>query len=347
MEYAGELEGRKVLVTGANGCIGSNLVKMLVEHGSDVLAFVEAGCGHQNLENVLEDIEVFRGDLTDFTSVQEAIQLASGHEVFVFHLGAQAHVGQSWERPYQTVRTNVIGTLNLLEALRIQDVDVEKFNTAGTSEEYGNIDGTRKQEYRNGDKGVVLDEKAPINPESVYGTSKVAADFLTRNYHEAYGLPTITTRMFNNYGPRQHPSFITSKVITRALENQRVELGNLEPKRDMCYVEDGVRGHIHATVAGEPGEVYTYGYGESMRMRDWVELILETGEEQGYWQDVEIIQKQELYRPGDSDVRELRAGYGKLNDLTGWEPRVPRKEGVRRTIEWYAGNREKWVDHLC
>ena len=110
----------------------------------------------------------------------------------------------------------------------------------------------------------MLDERSPVNPQSVYATSKVAADFLTRNYHAAYGLPTVVTRMFNNYGPRQNPRFITGAIITQALSRDTICLGYLAAKRDFCFVKDGARGHIFATLFGTPGEIYVYGSGRAI-----------------------------------------------------------------------------------
>lgn len=346
MQYRDDLAERRVLVTGANGFVGSHLVERLVEYGSDVVAFVRAdGSVPNHLADVRRKITVYRGDLQDGVSVRDAVRYLEGYdEALVFHLGAQTNVGESWRRPYETVRTNVIGTLHLLQAIREEDVDIAAMDVAGSSEQYGNYDPDREEGYRHVEEGVVLDESSPINPESVYGTSKVAADFLAQNFHGAYGIPAITTRMFNNYGPRQSPRCITGAVITQALDDGVVEVGNLSPKRDMCYVGDGVRGHVHAALRGSPGEVYTYGYGENLSMQRWTEMIIRIGEEEGVWRDVDLVQDAERFRPGDSEVEELRVGYEKLHDLTGWEPRVSWEEGLRRTVRWYAENESTWRD---
>jgi dTDP-glucose 4,6-dehydratase len=175
-------------------------------------------------------------------------------DLLIFHLGAQAHVGESWSRPYETVDTNITGTLNLLQSVVDSDLDIAKFNTGGTSEEYVNISGEMagKHEFDSDDR-VLLSERSPVNPTNVYATSKLAVDFLIMNYHDAYGLPTVTRRMFNNYGPRQNPRYITGTIITRALERDIVEPGNLTPKQDLCYVSDGVRSHLHVALKGNPG----------------------------------------------------------------------------------------------
>lgn len=265
----------------------------------------------------------------------------------IFHLAAQAHVGESWERPYETIQTNVTGTLNLLQSIVDLDLEVAKVDTAGTSEEYGNIDQETRDNHDFTDDGnIILSERSPVNPKSIYATSKLAADFLTMNYYDAYDVPGVTTRMFNNYGPRQNPRYITGTIITQALEREIVELGNLQPKRDMCYATDGVRGHLHVALEGTPGEQYVYGYGENVSMREWANLILDVGSEADYWERPEIVQREDRFRPGDSDVEELQVGYDKLHEETGWEPRIERREGIRRTIDWYAHNKQKWYGRV-
>lgn len=350
MDLETKLAERAVFVTGADGFIGSHLVDYLVDVGADVHAFVRATSSGElkNIRRHSEDVTVHRGDLRDKHSVDQALSALKGHDdTLIFHLGAQAHVGESWERPYETVQTNVTGTLNLLQSIVDLDLDIEKFDTAGTSEEYGNVREEMVEKHDFGDDGrVLLSERSPVNPKSVYATSKLAADFLTMNYCDAYDVPGVTTRMFNNYGPRQNPRYITGTIVTQALERDVVELGNLTPRRDMCYVSDGVRGHLHVALEGNPGEQYVYGYGENISMREWTNTILEVGSEHGYWEHPEIVQDDDRYRPGDSDVEELLVGHEKLNAETGWEPKVSWREGIRHTIDWYANNRSKWYGRV-
>jgi dTDP-glucose 4,6-dehydratase len=350
MDTASQFAERPVFVTGADGFVGSHLTEQLVEYGANVHVFVRATSSGElrNIRHLRDDITVHRGDLRDKHSVERAMRpLQEYSDTIVFHLAAQAHVGESWERPYETIDTNVVGTLNLLQTVVDLDLDLYKFDTAGTSEEYGNVDHQMADKHEYDDDGrVLLSERSPVNPKSIYATAKLASDFLTMNYADAYDLPGVTTRMFNNYGPRQNPRYITGTIITQALERDIVELGNLTPKRDMCYVSDGVRGHMHVALEGNPGEEYVYGYGENISMREWTELLLEVGSEEGYWDDPEIVQRDDRYRPGDSDVEELLVGYEKLNEMTGWEPEVSWREGARRTIEWYAGSKEKWYGRV-
>ena len=296
-------EGRTALVTGADGFMGSHLTEALVELGADVVAFVRATSSGalNNIGHLRPRLRVKFADLTDRTSVDYLVRelKQASDRPYIFHLGAQAHVGESWHRPYETVMANVVGTLNLLQSILDHELDVERFDTAGTSEEYGNPrEAVQHQHDFDSDGGVVFHERSPINPKSVYATSKVAADFLTMNYHDAFGIPGVVTRMFNNYGPRQNPRFVTGTIITQALERPRVELGQLEPLRDLCYCTDGVRGHLMVAAHGKPGDVYVYGQGENISMRDWGELILRVGEEEGHW-------------PGDRELVSFRSAIGR------------------------------------
>ncbi|ELZ23694.1 dTDP-glucose 4-6-dehydratase [Halosimplex carlsbadense 2-9-1] len=350
MDIDTKVEDRPVFVTGADGFVGSHLVDRLVDAGADVHVFVRATSSGElnNIVHQSKEVTVHRGDLRDSHSVREALSsLQDYSDSLIFHLAAQAHVGESWDRPYETIETNVTGTLNLLQAVVDLDLDVAKIDTAGTSEEYGNIKDEMEEKHEFQEDGrVLLSERSPVNPTSIYATSKLAADFLTMNFHDGYGLPTVTTRMFNNYGPRQNPRYITGTIITQALENDVVKLGNLQPKRDMCHVSDGVRGHLHVALEGTPGEQYVYGHGENISMREWTNLILEVGSEHGYWNNPEIVQREDRYRPGDSDVEELLVGYEKLHEETGWEPEVSWREGVHETIDWYDKNREQWYGRV-
>lgn len=350
MDLAPKLAERTVFVTGADGFVGSHLVDTLVEYDADVHVFVRATSSGElnNIRHQSENVTVHRGDLRDKHSVKQALSTLEGYsDILIFHLAAQAHVGESWERPYETIDSNVVGTLNLLQSVVDLDLDIEKFDTAGTSEEYGNVKEEVRDNHEFDDSGrVLLSERSPVNPTSIYATSKLAADFLTMNYHDAYNLPTVTTRMFNNYGPRQNPRYITGTIISQALKRDHVELGNLTPKRDMCYVQDGVRGHLHVALGGNPGEQYVYGYGENISMREWANTILRVGSEEGYWDEPEIVQDEDRYRPGDSDVEELLVGHEKLTQETGWEPKIDWEEGIRRTIEWYANNETRWIGRV-
>jgi dTDP-glucose 4,6-dehydratase len=351
-EHGKAYAGRTVLVTGADGFMGSHLTEALVHLEANVIAFVRATSSGalNNIAGLQKRLRVVFADLTDKTSIDYLMrELADASDrPYVFHLGAQAHVGESWHRPYETVMANTVGTLNLLQSVVDHGVELEKFDTAGTSEEYGNVRESVAHHHDFDDLGsLILHERSPINPKSIYATAKVAADFLTMNYHDAYGIPGVVTRMFNNYGPRQNPRYVTGTIITQALTRPEIELGALEPLRDFCFTTDGVRGHLTVAAEGIPGDLYVYGQGENISMRDWADLIIRVGAQEGFWgSDRHVVVNERRLRPGSTDVLALRVGYEKLHRETGWEPRVSWEEGVLRTIRWYAANRERWVGRV-
>jgi dTDP-glucose 4,6-dehydratase len=351
-DFASVYAGRTVLVTGADGFMGSHLTDALVELGADVHAFVRATSSGalNNIGHLRGRLSVHFADLTDKTSIDYLVRdlKRAPDRPFVFHLGAQAHVGESWHRPYETVMANTIGTLNLLQSIVDWGLEIEKFDTAGTSEEYGNVrdDVSHHHDFDEGGS-LILHERSPINPKSIYATAKVAADFLTMNYFDAFGVPGVVTRMFNNYGPRQNPRYVTGTIITQALTRETIELGNLEPLRDFCFCTDGVRGHLTVAAQGTPGDVYVYGQGENISMEGWVGMILRLGEEHGFWPEGrEVVTSERRFRPGASDVMALRVGHDKLTRETGWMPKVSWEDGILQTIRWYSEHRERWIGRV-
>jgi len=351
-DYGDQFADRTALVTGADGFMGSHLTEALCHLGANVHAFVRATSSGalNNISHLRGGLRVHFADLTDKTSIDYLVRelCEAPDRPYIFHLGAQAHVGESWHRPYETVMANTVGTLNLLQSVVDHGLELEKFDTAGTSEEYGNVRESVSHHHDFDDAGaLILHERSPINPKSIYATAKVAADFLTMNYHDAYAVPGVVTRMFNNYGPRQNPRYVTGTIITQALARERIELGNLEPLRDFCFCTDGVRGHLTVAAHGVPGDVYVYGQGKNISMGEWAAKILEIGEAAGHWPaGREVVTDESRFRPGASDVMALRVGYEKLNRETGWEPRVSWEDGIAHTIDWYAAHREKWIGRV-
>ena len=351
-ELGDAFTGRTVLVTGADGFMGSHLTEALVALDANVHAFVRATSSGalNNIWHLRSRIKVHWADLTDRHSIDLLVRelCDAPDRPYIFHLGAQAHVGESWHRPYETVMANTVGTLNLLQSVVDHGLELEKFDTAGTSEEYGNVRESVRHHHDFDDAGsLILHERSPVNPKSVYATAKVAADFLTMNFHDAYGVPGVVTRMFNNYGPRQNPRYVTGTIVTQALEREQVELGQLEPMRDFCFCTDGVRGHLTVAARGIPGDLYVYGQGRNITMGDWADMILRVGADQGYWPaNREIVTTPARYRPGASEVMALRVGYEKLHRETGWEPLVSWEEGIAKTIAWYAENRARWLGRV-
>lgn len=345
------LHDRPVLVTGADGFVGSHLTEALLDYGAKVHVLVRAtssGMLH-NIAPLQRRVTIHRGDLADKQAVLQVLRAlkGDGERPIIFHLGAQAHVGECWSRPYETLTVNVLGTVNLLQSIVDLNLDVYRVDTAGSSEEYGNVRADVRDQYRfEADGALVLDECSPVNPQSVYATSKLAADFLTRNYFAGYAVPTIVTRMFNNYGPRQSPRFITGTIITQALSGDVVQLGYVTSRRDFCFVKDGVRGHICATLFGNPGETYVYGSGRSISILDWYDMIIRIGQKHGYWGEKELQATDGRARLGKSEVEELRVDYAKLTTLTQWKPEYSWEDGLSETIDWYAASRDQWIGRV-
>lgn len=334
---------RTVFVTGADGFVGSHLLDKLIELGSDVIVFLESTPHNPiaNISHLIGKVKITRGDITDRHSIDVALKALrnSQDKPVIFHLAAQAHVGESWERPLETLMVNTIGTYNILQSIVDSGMDIHKFDYAGTAEEFGNNPHMLNAQ----DQLAYLHEESPVIPTSIYATSKLAGDFLSLNFFHAYNLPTVVVRMFNHFGPRQSPRYLTGTIITQALMRNQIVLGNLEPRRDFVFVEDGVDAHLHIAAHGKQGETYCYGHGKDISVKEWAELIVKIGKEIGIWGDKEIVSSPDRFRPGKSDVLRLRVDYGKLKSLTGWEPKTSWEEGIAKTIKWYAENQSKWI----
>lgn len=348
------LKGRTVLVTGASGFVGSHLTEKLLEYKPEVHVLVRptsSGILH-NIRHLQDKIIVHKADITDKQAIRRTLLNIKKHgstRPSIFHIAAQSHVGESWWRPYETIDANILGTLNILQTIIDIKLKPYKVSFAGSSEEYGNVDPERKDFYRFDKKGgLILDEKSPLFPQSIYAVSKVAGDFLFRDFYRAYGLPCVIARKFNNYGPRQNPRFITGTIITQGLSRKKViELGYLEAKRDFTYVKDGAMGHIHVNLFGKPGEVYCFGSGKTISMEKWYNLIIKLGQKLGYWGKKELrTDVKSRGRLGKSEVEELRVDYSKLHKKTGWKPVYSWQEGLKETIKWYATHKKEWIDRV-
>jgi dTDP-glucose 4,6-dehydratase len=311
-------KGKRVLVTGATGFIGSHLTERLVSLGARVRAF--AHYNSRNDRGLLEfvpadtrnEIEVVMGDLKDPESVRRAVH---GQEV-VFHLGALISIPYSYVNPYDVVQVNVLGTAHMLNAAL--EYGVELFVHTSTSETYGTA------QYQ------PIDEKHPLVGQSPYAASKIGADKLAESYHRSFRLPVATVRPFNTYGPRQSARAVIPTIIKQALRGDEVRLGATSPARDFLFVADTVEGFMQiAESPGAVGHAMNIGSGSMFTVGEIVEHV---GSLLGRL--LRVTSDPARMRPETSEVTVLIADYAKAAAVVGWRPRIGLDEGLRRTIEW-------------
>jgi NAD dependent epimerase/dehydratase len=311
-------QGQRVLVTGAGGFIGSHVVERLVELGARVRALVRYNS--RNEWGLLEllpaaiknQIEVVLGDLTDPPSTAGMVQ---GCRI-IYHLAALIGIPYSYLAPAHYVATNCCGTVNLLEAAR--NHGVECLVHTSTSETYGTAQYTP------------IDEIHPLRGQSPYAASKIGADKLAESYYLSFGLPVVTLRPFNTYGPRQSARAIIPTIISQGLSGKVIRLGRLTPIRDLTFVSDTVEGFIQAAACPQAiGQVINLGSGRSITIGELARKIVNL-----LGGGKEILSEPERVRPDASEVMELICNYSKAQDLLGWEPKVSLAEGLDRTITY-------------
>jgi dTDP-glucose 4,6-dehydratase len=310
-------QGWPVLVTGAGGFIGSHLTERLAELGAHVRAFIRYnspnsfGFLDKLPPHLTERVEIIPGDLRSHEGVEAAV---SGVEC-VFHLGAMISIPYSYAHPEEVVATNVLGTLNVLQACRTHRVT--RLVHTSTSEAYGTA------------RYTPIDEKHPLQAQSPYAASKIAADMLVESFQRSYELSAVTLRPFNNYGPRQSARAVIPTIITQALSREKILLGSRDTTRDFLFVADTVEAFLAAGEASVSGEVINVGTGRETSIDEVARLI---GTLLG--RPLEITLDGARVRPAQSEVRRLVADAGKARRLLGWEARVPLEEGLQRTIKW-------------
>lgn len=275
--------------------------------------------------------EIIRGDITDSSCVRKFLEPEKKKPKTVVHLAAQSDVQKSWKSPFTTLKTNILGTTKILEQAKLISANT-KIIFAGTSEQYGNQQESEK-----------LTENSQLKPESIYGSSKTCSDFLCENYCKKHsGINGFTMRMFNLFGPRQRPSCLTPTIIQQAIQQRRVELGNLTPKRDFLYVQDAVKA-IKALL-NEPIEGfdrYVFGTGRPYSVKQWCEKILEVGAKNGHWEEeVPIKQKESRKRDSSNEIDCLTAGSTKARDKLGWSAGTNTSQRIADTIRYYKNQTE-------
>jgi NAD dependent epimerase/dehydratase len=320
------LSGRRAVVTGAGGFIGSHLVAELVEEGAQVRALVRytsrGDWGNLRYldEKVLGEIEVVLGDLRDPESVVEAVRDAE----VVFNLAAQIAIPYSYVNPRDFVETNVVGTLNVLQACRA--MEIPRLVQTSTSEVYGTA------------QSVPITEEHPFAAQSPYAASKVAADQLALSFHRSFELPVTVLRPFNTFGPRQSARAVIPTIIVQALKADVIRLGSLDPRRDLTYVSDCARGFTSAAASDAAvGQTLQLGTGVDVSVGDLVESV---GSILG--RELEVEQDPDRVRPEASEVMRLLSSPARMTELTGWKPEVSLADGLEQTIRWIEAHPEAY-----
>lgn len=311
----------KVLVTGADGFIGSHLVEELVQEGFKVKAF----CYYNSFNswgwldtlpsNVLEEVEIFTGDIRDPNGVRTALKDCTQ----VYHLAALIAIPYSYHSPDSYIDTNIKGTLNVLQVAR--DLNLERVIVTSTSEVYGTA------QY------VPIDEKHPRQPQSPYSASKIGADSIAESFFRSFNLPVTIVRPFNTFGPRQSARAIIPTIITQIANGfTELKLGDLSPTRDLLYVKDTVRGFIEISRTSELiGEDCNIATNSEISMEGLVHTIIDLMKV-----NVKIVQDQKRIRPEKSEVFRLYGDNTKILKHTNWKPTYSLENGLKETISWFT-----------
>ncbi len=314
------LRGKKVLVTGSDGFIGSHLVEALVKEECDIRAFVfynsfnSWGWLDSFPQEMLDCIEVVSGDIRDPNGVREAMK---GIDI-VFHLAALIAIPFSYHSPDSYVDTNIKGTLNILQAAR--DLGTKRVLVTSTSEVYGTALYTP------------IDEKHPFQGQSPYSATKIGADRLAESFYRSFDLPVTIVRPFNTYGPRQSARAVIPTIITQLLSGvTEIKLGSLRPTRDFNYVKDTTAGFIAIAKSEKTfGEEINIATQSEISIGDLADEIIRQINTTAH-----IITDEDRLRPAKSEVDRLLGANAKIHDLTGWSPKYDLARGVAETIEWF------------
>ena len=309
----------KVLVTGADGFIGSHLTEMMVRLGYEVKAFVfynsfnSWGWLDHCSEDVAGNFEVFAGDIRDPHGVRTAMRDCDA----VLHLAALIAIPYSYHSPDTYVDTNVKGTLNVVQAAR--ELELQRVIQTSTSEVYGTA------------TYVPIDEKHPMQPQSPYSATKIGSDAIAMSFHNSFELPVTIARPFNTYGPRQSARAVIPTIVTQIASGKRqIKLGDLTPTRDFNYVEDTCRGMIAlAETDSAIGETVNIGSNSEISIGDTVDLIRELMSS-----DIEVTSDTQRLRPEKSEVFRLCCDNTRIRELVAYEPRIGIREGLQKTIDW-------------
>lgn len=318
------LKGKHVLVTGAGGFIGSHLTEALVTEGAQVRAFVRYNAngrwGWLDDSPEKERVQVILGDICDRDSIRNAMEDCA----IVFHLAALIAIPYSYEAPHSYLRTNVEGTLNVLQSAR--ELKIERLVHTSTSEAYGTA------------RYVPIDENHPLQAQSPYAATKIAADKMVEAFHRSYDVPAVTLRPFNTFGPRQSARAIVPTIVSQCLAGETLRLGNLSPMRDLNYVLNTVEGFLKAALAEDViGRVINLGSGQEISIDDLASRIAAI-----MGQRMTIEQEANRERPPGSEVDRLLADATLASDLLDWKPSTAFDDGLRLTIDWIRNHPDEY-----
>ena len=316
-----DLKNKKVLVTGADGFIGSHLVERLMEEGANVKAFVyynsfnSWGWLDTLPKSKLEQIEIFTGDIRDPNGVRTAVKNCE----VIFHLAALIAIPFSYHSPDSYVDTNIKGTLNILQAARQEDC--KKILVPSTSEVYGTA------------KYVPIDESHPFQGQSPYSATKIGADRIAESFYKSFNLPVTIVRPFNTFGPRQSARAIIPTIITQLLAGKKtIKLGSLTPTRDLLYVKDTAEGFLQIAKSDKTtGEEINIATQREVSMGDLAQSIIQIVNPEATIETDEI-----RLRPENSEVERLLGSNRKIGELTEWKLKYSLEEGLRETIQWFS-----------
>jgi len=314
----------KILVTGADGFIGSHVVETLVKSGHEVRAFVlynsfnSWGWLDDSDKSVRESIDVFAGDIRDPHGVDNAV---SGQEV-ILNLAALIAIPYSYHSPDTYIDTNIKGTLNILQAARRHEVS--RVIQTSTSEVYGTA------QY------IPIDEKHPLHPQSPYAASKVGADQLALSFHASFKTPVGVLRPFNTYGPRQSARAVIPTIISQLATGREVKLGSLSPTRDFSFVQDTANGFLAAAMSDAIiGQTVNLGSGFEISIQETAETIANL-----MHVELKLANDEQRVRPESSEVERLHASIQKAKEVLGWQPQLKGlegfKAGLKQTIDWFS-----------
>ncbi|UCF08769.1 MAG: GDP-mannose 4,6-dehydratase [Thermoplasmata archaeon] len=303
-------DGERALITGITGFVGSHLAELLLDKGLEVYGIKRWRSKTENIEHIMPQLNLMEADMRDGHSLLSVVKEVEPD--YIFHLAAQSFVPTSWKAPADTMETNAVGTLNLLEAVRKLSID-PPVQIAGSSEEYGLVM----------EDEVPIKETNPLRPLSPYGVSKVAADKLGFQYHRSYGMKVVITRSFNHTGPRRGDVFVTSNFAKQIAEIEKrirepvIEVGNLSSQRDFSDVRDIVRAYWLAATKCDYGEAYNICSGKAWVIKDVLDVLLKISDVK----EIKIEEDPSRMRP--SDVEVLLGDCTKIMEKTGWNPEIP------------------------